>query len=74
MQKDKDLPQRKGPTSIMILGACLLGAALGLFGLNIYHANECQSKSPNELETYVEAINRRVLAAESEVIFFCLAI
>ena len=60
-------PGKKGPTSIMIIGACLLGAAIGLFGLNIYHANECAPKSPNEIEQYVESINRRLLHAESQV-------
>ena len=65
--------KRNGPTSIMIIGACLLGAALGLFGLNIYHATECQpAKSKEELESYIEAINRRLLQAESEVISIIL--
>jgi hypothetical protein len=60
---------KRGPSSFMILGACLLGAAVALFGLNIYHANECRPKSPDELEQYIESINRRLLQAESQVKF-----
>jgi hypothetical protein len=49
---------KRGPSSFMILGACLL-----------YHANECRPKSPDELEQYIESINRRLLQAESQVKF-----
>lgn len=60
-------PKRSGPSTIMILGACLLGAAVALFGLNLYQASECRPKSPDELEQYLESINRRLLQAESQV-------
>ena len=54
---------------IMIMGACLLGAAIAIFGLNLYQASECKAKSPDELEQFLESINRRLLQAESQVDF-----
>ena len=62
-------PAKKGPTPIVVIAACLLGIALGLFGLNYWHASKCSSsKPPDEMEKYIEAINRRLLQAESQVL------
>ena len=59
---------RKMSTSMVILAACVLGVGLGLFGLNHWHATKCsESKSPEEIENYVDAMNKRLLQAESQV-------
>jgi hypothetical protein len=65
-------PAQNGPkkmsTSMVIITACLLGVVVGLFGLNYWHASRCGgTKSADELETYVEGINKRLLQAESLV-------
>jgi flagellar basal body-associated protein FliL len=63
-------PAKKMSTSMIVLCACLLGVVVGLFGLNFWHMTKCaDSKSPDEIETYVEGINRRLLQAESQVCF-----
>ena len=62
---------RKISSSIIVLAACLFGIAIGLFGLNLYHANKCSgSQSSEELENYITALNNRLLQAESQVNFF----
>lgn len=59
---------KKMSTSMIIVIGCLLGVAVGLFGLNFWHMAKCQdSKTPDEIEAYVEGINRRLLQAESQV-------
>jgi H+/Cl- antiporter ClcA len=59
---------KKMSTSMVILAACLLGIVVGLFGLNYWHTTRCaDSKSPDEMEVYIEGINRRLLQAESQV-------
>ena len=64
-------PAKKGPTPIVVIAACLLGVALGLFGLNYWHASKCSnSKPPDEMEKYIDAINNRLLQAESQVFFY----
>jgi flagellar basal body-associated protein FliL len=61
---------KKMSTSMIMLVACLLGVVVGLFGLNFWHMAKCaDSKSPDEIEAYVEGINRRLLQAESQVCF-----
>lgn len=59
---------KKMSTSMVIMSACVIGVAIGLFGLNYWHASKCtSSRSPDEIEEYVEALNRRLLQAESKV-------
>lgn len=60
---------KKVSTPLMVLAACVLGIALGLFGLNFWHATNCASgRSADAMEKYVESLNRRLLQAESQVI------
>ena len=69
MNNQTSSSNKKGPTSIIIIAACLLGVAFGIFGLNYWHASRCSnSKPPEEIEKFVEAINRRLLMAESQVV------
>ena len=58
---------RKMSSSMVMLIATILGVVVGLFGLNYWHATRCGvgAKTPDEIETYVEGINRRLLQAES---------
>jgi hypothetical protein len=68
------VPGKRVSTSLLILAACVLGVAIGLFGLNYWHATKCAGgKEPEEIEKYVEALNRRLLSAESQVslLLFC---
>lgn len=61
-------PPKKMSKSMLILAGCLLGVVFGLFGLNYWHTTKCaDSKSPDEIEAYIEGINRRLLQAESQV-------
>ena len=53
-------------STIGILAGLILFGALALFGLNIYSHQECQHKTPEELDEYILTINRRLLEAESE--------
>lgn len=63
-------PSKKMSTSMIVLIACLLGVVVGLFGLNFWHMAKCaDSKSADEIDSYVEGINRRLLQAESQVNF-----
>ena len=60
---------KKNSGSMMVLGACLLGVVMGLFGLNYWHTSKCNSgsKSHEEIELMVDGLNRRLLQAESMV-------
>lgn len=61
-------PIKRVSTSLLVLAACVIGIALGLFGLNFWHATNCTGgKTASELDKYVEALNRRLLQAESQV-------
>lgn len=52
----------------MVLAACIFGVAIGLFGLNFWHVSKCaNNKTSSEIENYIEALNRRLLQAESLV-------
>ena len=59
---------KKMSTSMVILAACMLGVVVGLLGLNYWHTTGCaNSKSPDEMEIYLEGIAKRLLQAESMV-------
>lgn len=59
---------RKISSSMILLVACIFGVAIGLFGLNYYHATKCaNSQSTQESSEYIEALNKRLLQAESQV-------
>ena len=61
-------PAKKATTSMLIIAACLMGVVVGLLGLNYWHTTKCaNSKTPNEMELYVDGISRRLLQAESQV-------
>lgn len=52
----------------LIATASFIGVAIALLGLNFYHASNCsQSKSTSEIDSYVDALNKRLLQAESQV-------
>ena len=45
---------KKVSTSLLVLAACVLGVALGLFGLNFWHASNCSGgKTASEFDAYV---------------------
>ena len=59
---------KKISTPLAVLASCVLGIGLGLFGLNMWHTSKCASShSPEEIETFIEAINKRLLQSESQV-------
>jgi hypothetical protein len=59
------MPKRMSGTMTLLI-ACFLGVGMGLFGLNYYYASKCTpNHSPSEMEEYVDALNRRLLEAES---------
>lgn len=60
---------RKIPTTVVILAACVLGVAIGLFGLNFWHAAKCSGdhKSNEQVDDYIAVLERRILEAESQV-------
>lgn len=59
---------KKISTTMVILIACIIGLAIGLFGINYWHASKCASdRSPDEIEDLIEALNRRLLQTESKV-------
>jgi len=52
----------------LIATASFIGVAIALLGLNFWHASNCsQSKSSSEIDSYVDALNKRLLQAESQV-------
>lgn len=52
----------------LIATAGLIGVTIALFGLNFWHASKCaESKSPEEIDEYIDALNKRLLEAESQV-------
>jgi hypothetical protein len=63
-------PVRKMSRSMVMVAACLLGVVVGLLGLNYWHTSKCiSSKTPDEMEIYIEGIAKRLLQAESQVHF-----
>ena len=44
--------------------ACVVGIGLALFGLNYYHLSGCPATDPDEIEGYINAVNKRLLQAE----------
>lgn len=61
-------PGKKMSRSMVMVAACLLGVVIGLLGLNYWHTSKCtSSKTPDEMEIYIEGITRRLLQAESQV-------
>lgn len=62
-------PGRKLSSSTIIIIACVFGIAIGLLGLNIWHASKCSTDGSTsaEIDEYVQALNRRLLQAESQV-------
>ncbi len=66
---------RKRSSSLLLLAACAIGAAIGLFGLNFYHSNRCsgqvrgdgQGQGMLSIEEQTQALEKRVLEAESQV-------
>lgn len=60
---------RKISSVLLFCAAAILGAGLCLFGLNYWHTLNCAtSQSAEETSNIIEALNRRLLEAESEVI------
>ena len=52
----------------LVATASLIGISIALFGLNFWHASKCvDSKSPAEVDAYIDALNKRLLQAESQV-------
>lgn len=58
---------KKMSTTMGILTACMLGVVIGLLGLNYWHTTALNSKSPEEMDLFIEGISRRLLQAESQV-------
>lgn len=59
---------KKMSTTMILLCASMLGVVVGLLGLNYWHTSGCaNSKTPDEMEIYIEGIQRRLLQAESLV-------
>jgi len=53
---------------MVIFIACVVGLGVGLFSINYWHATKCASdRSHQEVDTLVDALNRRLLQAESQV-------
>ena len=63
--KDQE-KQGRGISTIGVLSCLLLLGAVALFCMNIYSHQECQHKTAEELEEYIQSINKRLLEAESE--------
>lgn len=63
-------PTRKLSITMIILAGCLLGATIGLFGLNFWHASRCtiNSHTQEEMEEYLESVTKRLLNAESQTL------
>lgn len=54
---------------MVVLAACVMGIALGLFGFNIWHTSRCSTGGEHEdMEEYIAAFNRRLLESESQVL------
>jgi hypothetical protein len=54
----------------LMASACLIGIAVVMFALNYWHSSKCNGgKAPDEIDKYVEALNRRLLEAESQVVY-----
>ena len=59
---------KKMSTTMGVLTACMLGVVIGLLGLNYWHTTgTLNSKSPDEMDLFIEGISRRLLHAESQV-------
>jgi hypothetical protein len=59
---------KKVSTSMIMMVSCVLGVGMCLFGLNYWHTMKCiSSHSPEEVEDMIEALNRRLIQAESQV-------
>ncbi len=62
------LKEMKVSTVSVVFGGCLAGICVGLVMLNYWNTSSCQKgNSVNEMEDYVEALNRRLLAVEAQV-------
>lgn len=60
---------KKVSTTMIIMASCVLGIGICLFGLNYWHTMKCISThSPEEVEDMIEALNRRLIQAESQVL------
>eukprot|EP01038_Epipyxis_sp_PR26KG_P007777 gene7777-10565_t len=60
---------KKISTSLAVILSILVGVGLGLFGLNMWHTSKCSSAhSPEEIEEFIEAINKRLLQSESQIL------
>lgn len=47
--------------------ACIIGIGVGILGLNFWHATRCNGSSgSSQTEKYIEAIQKRLLQAESQ--------
>lgn len=59
---------RKVSSFLILFAACMIGVGMGLFGMNYWHASKCASdRSPNEVDDMIDALNKRILQAESMV-------
>jgi hypothetical protein len=70
--ESKDLKEkpRKISTTMIIFVACVFGLGIGLLSLNYWHATNCNNnRPPDQTEEYINAFNRRLLHAESQVSF-----
>ncbi len=68
--ESKDLKEkpRKISTTMIIFVACVFGLGIGLLSLNYWHATNCNNnRPPDQTEEYINAFNRRLLHAESQV-------
>ena len=63
--REQEKPTRTLSMISALAGLLLLGA-IALFCMNIYSHQECQHKTQEELDEYIDSINRRLLEAESE--------
>jgi len=61
--------KRHVSTSMIVFAAVVLGVALGLFGLNYWHATRCaEAHTPEEIKGFMDAVTKRLLTAESQTI------
>ena len=60
---------RKLSVPMAVVLSCFVGVGLGVIALNYWHATKCSgvSTSNDQMESYVQAIEKRLLQAESEV-------
>jgi len=60
-------PSRKPSSSLIFLVLCAIGVGVGLLGLNYWHTNKCTGgQSTEEIDNYIEALNKRLLQAEAK--------